>query len=235
MPALLTYAVGDIHGSYTKMKNLLSHCRDHCGQKVSRIVFLGDYVDRGRRSRDVVSHLIKMQAEAPEQIVCLRGNHEEMLLDAARTGDERQWRGNGADATLASYGAGTAAELPPDHLKWFAALPLSISDEKRFFVHAGIRPGVPLKKQAKDDMLWIREQFLDDPRPHGQYIVHGHTPIEAMTPELRRNRLNLDTGACFGGPLTAAVFEDTTAGPKAFITDDGTIVRAPALNALEEA
>ena len=90
---------------------------------------------------------------------------------------------------------------------------------------------MPLEEQAKDVMLWIREPFLSDPRDHGQYIVHGHTPVEGRRPELLPNRLNLDTGACFGGPLTAAVFDDTTTGPLAFITDDGTLVPAPAIRA----
>jgi serine/threonine protein phosphatase 1 len=232
MAALLTYAIGDNHGTFTKLTNLLKHCIDHCGDNYFRYVFVGDYVDRGRRSRDVVKLLMETQAGAPEQVVCLRGNHEDMLLCAAQGEDEALWLDNGGDATLRSYGAGSAAEIPAEQLAWFDRLPYAISDGKRFFVHAGIMPGVPLQEQSKRVMLWIREPFLLDRRDHGQLIVHGHTPIERAMPQLCHNRLNLDTGACFGGPLSAAVFDDAAVGPRAFITDAGGVVEAPELAAL---
>lgn len=227
--ALLTYAIGDIHGTFTKLANLLRQCADHCGDNDFRFVFVGDYIDRGRRSRDVVKLLMETQASAPEQVICLRGNHEDMLLRAAQGEDEILWLDNGGDATLRSYGVGAAADIPPDHLGWFARLPYAISDGPRFYVHAGIMPGVPLQRQSKAVMLWIREQFLLDSRDHGKLIVHGHTPIVSGIPELLPNRLNLDTGACFGGPLSAAVFDDEAVGPRAFILDDGAIVTAPQL------
>jgi serine/threonine protein phosphatase 1 len=226
MPGILTYAIGDIHGSDTKLANLLAHCMKYAGQNSFRIVFLGDYVDRGPSSRDVVEFLIKTQAAAPEEVVCLKGNHEEMLMTAAQGGDDLPWLRNGGDTTLVSYGVERATDIPAEHLAWFASLPLAIADEKRFFVHAGVRPGVPLQEQVKDDLLWIREPFLSDPRDHGLYVVHGHTPIRSGVPELRRNRLNLDTGAYFGGPLTAAAFDESSIGPVAFITDDGMVTLA---------
>jgi serine/threonine protein phosphatase 1 len=235
MAGTFTYAVGDIHGSYAKLVNLLRHIRAHAGQHDSRLVFIGDYVDRGRQSRDVVSLLLERQADAPDQYICLRGNHEEMLVNASKCRDELMWLQNGGYETLESYGVNDAAEIPPEHLAWFTSLPLAISDGKRFYVHAGIRPGVPLERQEKDVMLWIREPFLSDRRDHGQYIVHGHTPVVIGKPEHLPNRLNLDTGAVFGGPLTAAVFDEVSVGPIAFITDSGTIVPAPALNELERA
>ena len=113
--------------------------------------------------------------------------------------------------------------IPDEHLAWFESLPLFVSDDKRFFVHAGIRPGVPFEQQNRDEMLWIREPFLSDPRDHGLYVVHGHTPLETGLPEHLPNRLNLDTGAYFGGPLTAAAFDAPMVEPTTFITDDGTI------------
>lgn len=235
MPAILTYAIGDIHGSYTKLINLYRHCVQHCGANAFRFVFLGDYIDRGKRSREVVEFLIRTQAGAPDQIVCLRGNHDDMLLNAGERDGLALWLDNGGEATLRSYGVSRADDIPAGHLAWFASLPFAINDGKRFYVHAGIKPGVPLEQQSKNAMLWIREPFLSDPSDHGRFIVHGHTPIEAMTPELRSNRLNLDTGACFGGPLTAAVFDEKWIGPIAFITDDGSIARAPALSELEDA
>jgi serine/threonine protein phosphatase 1 len=226
---VLTFAIGDIHGSFTKLANLLRHCHAHGGDNELRFVFLGDYVDRGRRSREVVDLLIGLQASTPDQTVCLKGNHEDMLVDAARGNDEELWLDNGGDATLASYGVRGAADLPAVHVAWLDRLPLAISDEKRFYVHAGIYPGVPLQRQTKEAMLWIRARFLSDLRDHGKLIVHGHTPTESMRPELHHNRLNLDTRAWSGGPLTAAVFDQTSTGPLAFIFDDGRVVDAPAL------
>src|SRR5262245_18479458 len=134
---LLTYAIGDIHGAYTKVANLVRHCRDHSGGNDARFVFLGDYVDRGRRSREVVEFLIEMQADAPDWVVCLMGNHEDLLLLAAHGDDEdeRVWLQNGGDATLESYGLERAADIPAEHLAWFKNLQLKLNDEKRFFVH----------------------------------------------------------------------------------------------------
>jgi serine/threonine protein phosphatase 1 len=234
MPGLLTYAIGDIHGTDSKLASLLEHCLNHADTRPFRLVFLGDYVDRGPGSRQVVDSLIKLQTAAPQRIICLKGNHEDMLMSAVR-GDDGPWLHNGGGATLTSYGVRHVTELPAEHLEWFASLPFAIADQKRFFVHAGIKPGIPLHEQSKADLLWIREPFLLDPRDHGLYVVHGHTPIPAGVPELRRNRLNLDTGAYFGGPLTAAVFDETTAGPLAFLTDDGTVVRAATMNSLQQA
>jgi serine/threonine protein phosphatase 1 len=233
MAALLTYAIGDVHGSYTKLANLLRHCRDHCGGNESRFVLLGDYIDRGRRSRDVVNLLIEMQAAEGDRFVCLKGNHEAMLLDAARGEDELVWLSNGGHTTLDSYRVERASELPAAHLAWFETLPLAISDEKRFYVHAGIMPGVPLQEQSKDVMLWVREPFLLDESDHGLYIVHGHTPNANGAPDLRHNRLNLDTMAFAGHRLFAAVFDAQRTGPLAFIADDGTVSVAPPINALE--
>jgi len=232
--ATLTYAIGDVHGSYTKLANLMRHCRDHCGNNVARFVLLGDYVDRGRRSRDVVNLLIEAQAANPDNVVCLKGNHEDMLLDAAGGDGENLWLDNGGYTTLHSYGVTHAADIPASHLAWFRNLPLAISDEKRFFVHAGVIPGVPLQQQSKAAMLWVRDKFLSDQRDHGLYVVHGHTPNPEGRPEVRHNRLNLDTYAWNGNPLFAAVFDERRVGPLAFVADDGTISAAPAINALEQ-
>ena len=97
------------------------------------------------------------------------------------------------------------------------------TDGKRLFVHAGISPGLPIELQKEDDLLWIREPFLSSQTDHGLLVVHGHTPTKTSKPDLRSNRLNLDTGACLGGPLTAAAFLDHALVPAAFIFDDGQI------------
>jgi len=229
MSGPLIYAVGDIHGSYEKLVRLLKHCRTHRAGRAAQFVFVGDYIDRGRHSREVVELLIGLQRAEPAQISCLRGNHEDMLISVLQDGNKALWLCNGGDTTLRSYGVTSAEAIPDEHLVWFDSLPLFESDDKRFFVHAGIRPGVPLDEQHEDDLLWIREPFLSDPRDHGLYVVHGHTPLETGEPEYWPNRLNLDTGAVFGGPLTAAVFDDSAVGPIAFITDDGTVRKAEAL------
>jgi serine/threonine protein phosphatase 1 len=97
------------------------------------------------------------------------------------------------------------------------ALRLSYDDGRRFFVHAGVDPRKPLAEQEAVDMLWIREPFLSDTRGYGRLVVHGHTPMTAGAPDLRGNRLNLDTGAVFGGPLSAAAFDDTQTAPLVFL------------------
>jgi serine/threonine protein phosphatase 1 len=233
---VLTYAVGDVHGSFTKLRNLIRHCEAHRDGQPFRMVFVGDYIDRGPHSREVVQLLIDFQARAPEAIVCLKGNHEDMLVAAAGGGvvDEQRWQRNGGDATLESYGVAFAADIPADHLAWFAGRPLAIADERRFYVHAGVMPGIPLQEQTREHTLWIREPFLSDATDHGLLVVHGHTPTRGRTAELHPNRLNLDSGACFGGPLTAAVFDDKRRGPMAFITDDGRIAPVPRLTDVEE-
>jgi serine/threonine protein phosphatase 1 len=232
--ATLTFAIGDIHGSYTKLANLLRHCLDHCGDNGARFVFLGDYVDRGKRSREVVTLLMETQRARPGQVICLRGNHEDMLVAAANRRDELMWLDNGGDVTLRSYGVESATDIPAEHLAWFDSLPLFEHDQRRFFVHAGIMPGIPLAQQRSEVMLWIREPFLSDATDHGLYIVHGHTPTGTGLPDLRPNRLNLDALAWYGNPLFAAVFDERRVGPLAFIADDGTMQAAAPINAREQ-
>src|SRR5258708_34577511 len=127
------------------------------------------------------------------------------------------WWANGGEQTLDSYGVNDPSSLPDPHLEWIKALPLRFADQKRLFVHAGIRPGVAIADQSEDDLLWIREPFLSSQADHNTFVVHGHTPTESRLPDLRSNRLNLDTGACFGGELTAAVFTDGRARPLFFV------------------
>jgi serine/threonine protein phosphatase 1 len=218
---MLTYAIGDVHGCFDKLVRLLGRCRLHCAARTMRLVFVGDYIDRGPQSRRVVELLIDTQRAAPDLVVCLRGNHEAMVLAAAaeESRAEALWLMNGAAETLLSYGVRQAADLPSVHLQWFRSLPLSYDDGRRYFVHAGVDPQVALDRQSEHDQVWIRGPFLRHEGEYGRLIVHGHTPLETARPDLRSNRLNIDTGAVFGGPLTAAVFDEAQDAPVAFLTD----------------
>jgi serine/threonine protein phosphatase 1 len=223
----ITFAIGDIHGCLEKLESLLATCDAFGGGQSARFVFIGDYIDRGPGSKDVIDLLIKGGGTRNRGFVSLRGNHEEMLLRAAdRQRSDRDlmtWWSNGGEATLESYGVDDPSDLPSEHLDWVRSLPLLSRDSHRLFVHAGIRPGIALSSQAAKDLLWIREPFLSSAEDHGALVVHGHTPTPARKPDLLPNRLNIDTGACFGGPLTAAVFSDESIAPLFFITDSGEI------------
>jgi serine/threonine protein phosphatase 1 len=211
-----TYAVGDIHGSSRKLRNLVERCEQDAGGAPLTFIYLGDYIDRGPDSRGVIDTLIALQARMP--VIALMGNHEAMALEAVddslRIGT---WLLEGGGATLLSYAASTIRALPHRHLDWLRSLRLSYDDGRRLFVHAGVNPEKALDAQDDPDLLWIREPFLSDARDYGRLIVHGHTPSRTGRPDLRANRLNLDTGAVFGGPLTAAVFTDDETRPVAFL------------------
>ncbi len=177
-------------------------------------VTVGDYIDRGPDSRGVLECL--SADPFPTPYAALKGNHEEMLAaflaDAAAGA---HWAANGGLETLRSYGvrvdgawttnfaqarADLRATLPQAHLDFLSGLKLSLSHGCYFFCHAGARPGVPLERQSEEDLLWIRGVFLASDADFGRIVVHGHTPVEA--PEVRENRIGIDTGACFSGRLT---------------------------------
>jgi len=213
-----TYAIGDIHGCLDKLRSLLVRCEMHADGRPLAFVFVGDYIDRGPQSSAVIDCLIDLKAQLGENVVTLMGNHEAMALAAFDgSGPVRLWLAQGGLATLESYGIAEARELPSAHVDWLRALPLSYDDGRRFFVHAGVDPVTPLDAQDDFDLLRIREPFLSYGGDHGRLIVHGHTPLADGVPELRGNRLNLDTGAVFGGPLTAAVFDDAQTEPIGFL------------------
>ena len=220
------YAIGDVHG----MDRLLAETHAKIAADLAarpspdhRIVHVGDYVDRGPDSAGVIERLAGLQARDP-RVVCLLGNHDELmrafLADPERGGAD--WLTNGARATLRSYGidatgALTAAEfrrlgdqltaaLPDHHRAFLDGLRLSARAGDFFFCHAGIRPGVPLDEQTPEDLIWIREPFLTSRRDHGVVVVHGHTPVRA--PEVRPNRIDVDTGAVYGGVLTVLALEE---------------------------
>ena len=190
-----------------------------------RVVFLGDYVDRGPDSCGVIDFLMQLQREWP--VVRLKGNHEELMLQAVtRPGDGRlrRWLEYGGDNTLKSYGLSPESDLgegiPKEHLRWMASLPRTTGDRHRIYVHAGLMPGTPVHRQNDQTCLWIRERFLQARASEFEaHVVHGHTPVwegkpDPAEPELLDHRTNLDTAAFATGVLSVAIFEsDTPGGP----------------------
>ena len=180
------------------------------------LIHLGDYVDRGADSAQVIDWLINRPPVPADDIVNLMGNHEHMMLSAIAGADPEAaglWLVNGGADSLLSWGisrtvppAQWAARMPRQHLFFLRDLPASHRIGPYVFVHAGVRPGVPLDQQSRQDMLWIREPFLSSSADHGAVIVHGHTP--KRDPIVQANRIAIDTGAVLGGALTCAVLED---------------------------
>ena len=215
---MLTYAIGDVHGSLELLVDLLTKVEAHAGDRPRRLVFIGDYIDRGRDSAGVISMLRDLQEEPGADVVCLMGNHEDLLVRALDDPDmNANWIYNGGDTTLASFRVTEADALPPDVLVWIRALPTAFEDERRCFVHAGLNPDYDRASQSDHDRLWIREPFLSVDHDFGKFVVHGHTPQPSGQPDLRPFRVNLDTGAVYGGRLTAGIFTDAADAPVGFL------------------
>lgn len=221
--AVMLFAIGDIHGHFDKLMALMDHCRRLAerDKEDASFVLLGDYVDRGPASNAVLAFL----AGKPAGVRAIRGNHEALMLDALTSAGARSlWLANGGLATLASYGALAAHELPADHIDVIQNLPVFIDDGVRIFVHAGIDPSDPDGRRP-EILMWTRKHPPDEamlPR----FVVHGHTPTSDGMPDLRPNRLNLDTGAGFGRMLTAAAFDLSRPFPRQFVNDVGEIIPA---------
>ena len=215
------YAFGDIHGCLEQFQRLIELCEMDAASQKSTFIFLGDYIDRGPDSRGVIDFLVDLQKWSPDKVICLRGNHEELFLNALNGEDaEASWLSNGGDATLRSYHATRARDIPASHIDWIRSLPLFHDDGQRFFVHAGVHPDRPLDQQRSRDLMWLREPFLSSSKDFGRLVVHGHTPLDNGIPDLRPNRLNLDTGAVYGRALTAAVFTNHQLTPLKFLKAD---------------
>ncbi|WP_193552323.1 metallophosphoesterase family protein [Oleisolibacter albus] len=222
-PGLRLYAIGDIHGRCDLLQRLLVRiAADAAGfSGRTHLVFLGDYIDRGLESAGVIEYVLQ-RLDLDAAPVFLKGNHEAALLDflTDRTVG-RNWLAFGGDATLLSYGvppdlvqrpgdyralqAALHQRLPPAHLAFLSGLRLQHHVGDYLFVHAGIRPGVALERQSEADLLWIRDPFLQSRARHGAMVVHGHSMTE--WPDVRDNRIGIDTGAFATGRLTALVLE----------------------------
>jgi serine/threonine protein phosphatase 1 len=220
------YAVGDIHGCAGLLANIFDRIDDDLKLRPTPDVlqvFLGDYIDRGPDSREVIELLIARQRE--NDVVFLKGNHETFMMNFIETPSILQdWQRLGGLQTLMSYGitptinanavvqAQIAVDfnqvLPESHRQFLGHLKSFFTCGDFFFVHAGVRPGIPLEKQREEDLLWIRQEFLFCKNDFGKIVVHGHTPVQY--PDVRSNRINIDTGAYATGRLTCLVLEGST-------------------------
>jgi serine/threonine protein phosphatase 1 len=232
----LVYAVGDIHGCYTQLHELLrriaADVEARARGRIPNLIFCGDYVDRGPASARVIGALCWLKRHGPYKAHFLKGNHEQVMLDyIVNPPVAAAWMQFGGMETLRSYGvdpsqrqAASGAHIkarddllermPVSHLRFLEGLELMVGIGDYAFVHAGIRPGRPLAEQSEEDMLWIRDGFVDVDAPHERIVVHGHT-WKGDQPQLRARRVGIDTGAYETGVLTAVRLED---GEAEFLT-----------------
>lgn len=225
----LVYAIGDVHGCYDLLKDLLAEvAADAALRAVGRravVVFLGDYVDRGPQSARVMDALVWLRRRPDLEIHLLKGNHEQAMLEFLEAPERGgPWLGFGGAETLLSYGVvppspdaapsvyreareALLERMPASHLRLLLQLETMVVIGDYAFVHAGIRPGAALEEQAEDDLLWIRREFLEHPGPFPKVIVHGHTWLSEQ-PQFGEHRLGIDTGAYATGVLSAVRLED---------------------------
>lgn len=224
------YAIGDVHGYLTELERahaLIAEDRARVGDDMAPVVHIGDLCDRGPDTKGVIDFLLAGLARG-ENWITLMGNHDRLMgyfLENTPRQDHYMmvgWHwfheGVGGAETMESYGIEIAvkerwfqlhersrAAVPEAHRRFVQGLPTSYETDEHIFVHAGIRPGIPLAEQDETDLVWIRHEFHDDPRDHGKLIVHGHTPVKAVTHY--GNRVNIDTGAGYGKPIGVVVIE----------------------------
>lgn len=236
-----SYAIGDIHGHLDLLltaQALVQRDREKTGDDSAPLVHVGDLVDRGPQSPAVIDHLMAGQRQGQPWVV-LKGNHDRMFVhfldDPAghdpglrtlyswlhpRIGGAQTLEAYGiaspADRPVSAVHADAKAAVPQAHRNFLNGLPACFSHDEALFVHAGIRPGLPLDAQTETDMIWIRHDFLDHAAPHPWLVVHGHTAIKA--PRHYGNRLNIDSSAAYGGPVSAVVIEGRAAW---LLTPDG--------------
>ena len=228
--AMVVYAIGDIHGRLDLLDRIQQRIADDAARRPAgrrQVVYLGDYVSRGPDSPGVVDRVREWLPDGFERIT-LKGNHEDLLMrfldGEIDTG--RHWLDYGGLEAMAAYGVAIAdrearddasvialgedlaGRIPECHLEFFRALQISHSAGDYFFVHGGIKPGVPLPEQSARDCLWIRTTFLNSMADHGAMVVHGHSISEQ--PEIRHNRIGIDTGAYRSGVLTCLVLDGET-------------------------
>lgn len=224
----LTYAIADLHGRFDLLLQASKVIADDAAHRPHKLVILGDFIDRGPHSRNIIELLSNPPASNREWVV-LQGNHEDIMLQAFADPARclRWWIGNGGGQTLMSYGYRDGdmlhpSKVPQGHLDWLAGLPLYHEDARRIFVHAGLPSHLPLTEASPSTLQWMlyrsTESYPDaevhDDAPHcsGKHIVHGHHQ-SACHPLLKPHRTNLDSFAWHTGRLAIGVFDDSQAAP----------------------
>lgn len=208
------FAITDIHGMFDLLLNALHTIYNKYPDEDVTIIFLGDYIDRGPKSKQVVDLLMAGPAYIPERRnrkdvwIILKGNHEDMMVNALQSShtssNYRHFVQNGGDKTLQSF---KNVDNIRHYIDWMDSLPTSYETKFHFFCHAGIWPDKPLKDQDEKTLLWIRDRFLQYPYKHEKYIIHGHTPNDQA--EVLDNRCNLDSGAVWTNILSIAEIDIT--------------------------
>ena len=221
------YAIGDVHGRADLLKRLLAVIEEDCAtiEQQAHLIFLGDYIDRGFQSRQVISTLIELDQNPKYKTTFLKGNHEQAMLHFMR--DHRigpDWASFGGRETLISYNVvppksvdmvdqwepiqkSLKRRIPEEHVTFLETLAVSHQIGPYAFVHAGVKPGVPYDQQRDEDKLWIRDEFLNAQDKEDLFIIHGHTPVDM--PYRDHRRVNVDTGAYFTGKLAAVkIYKD---------------------------
>jgi serine/threonine protein phosphatase 1 len=198
------FAIGDIHGCFDKLQRLILEIK--ADPVNDTLVFIGDYIDRADGGRDVVDYILKLK-KTFQNVICLRGNHESMLLRFLDGVEDDIYLANGGFATLKAYGISRSdapkvrkKKIPPDHLKFFKSLLPYYETDQFIFVHAGLIPGRALNEQSLYDMQWIRQSFIDSDYDFGKRVVFGHTHFSE--PLIEASKIGIDTGAVYGGKLT---------------------------------
>jgi serine/threonine protein phosphatase 1 len=198
------FAIGDMHGCLDKLKELMN--KIGIDKQNDTLVLIGDYIDRGESCREVVDYVIRLKDEF-KKTICLLGNHEQMLMRFLDGVDEEIYLNNGGRMTLRSYGILLSDDIqerklkiPAEHRQFFESLLPYYETDNYIFVHAGLKPGFPLKEQSLEDILWIRYEFIETKDDFGKIVVFGHTPL--FSPLINKNMIGIDTGAVYGGKLT---------------------------------
>ncbi len=195
------FAIGDIHGCYDRLCALMDKIPVDLTHDT--LVFIGDYIDRGPQSVEVVDYLVELKKRVPG-IIFLKGNHEDMLEKYINGSDRFTYLLNGGQRTLDSYlnrpARSDSYPIPPEHMQFFKSLRMYYETEKYIFVHAGLRPRFALESQKTEDLLWIRDKFIDTDYNFGKRVVFGHTPLDE--PLVDDNKIGIDTGAVYGNALT---------------------------------
>ena len=207
-----TIVVGDIHGCYNELKTLILSLveKQEYNKDTDRLIFLGDYIDRGEDSRSVIRFIRELQKDN-NNVIALRGNHEDMVIDFFGDTRYQNWLYNGYQQTYNSY-KGFTDDFIGD-IEWMKTLPLYHEDDYFVYVHAGVDVNKPMNEQKERDLLWVREEFIYNFKKYHKKVVFGHTPTIHLTGKhqpvyTEADNIAIDTACVFGGALTALIIED---------------------------